>query len=243
MRRIVVTLAALLVSASAGFAQTVVETPPAVPPEPVTIFGAATLAAGGHHTGAGVGGTLTAGVTDRLSLEGQVQWLDRGPGSSAVAALGSVLVRLAPGREDASPYLALGGGMYSAAFDMGMQGMFGGYGWVGGPGVGMGGMGPGFGYGQGTWYGPGGMFGTGPLPWPDHVPAFYRTRMGNLEPPVNGAWDSRRFTDPALSLGGGASLAVGRHLVLRPDVRALVVFGDGRTQTIGLFNLGVGFRF
>jgi hypothetical protein len=31
--------------------------------------------------------------------------------------------------------------------------------------------------------------------------------------------------------------------VLRPDVRALVVFGDGRTQTIGLFNLGVGFRF
>ncbi|MGE0041989.1 MAG: hypothetical protein AB7H88_08725 [Vicinamibacterales bacterium] len=238
-------LIALLLSlslAQAAWAQTAVETPAAPAPEPATIFVTGGVAGGGHHTGGILGGTLSAGVTSRLSLEGQAAWLDRGPGSSAVVALGSVLVRLAPDRADASPYLALGGGMYSASFDLGMQGMFGAYGWMSGPG--MGGMGPGgIGFGQGTWYGPGGMFGTGPLPYPDHVPVFYQARLGGLEPPLDGRWDTRRFTDPALSLGGGATLAVGSHLVLRPDVRALVVFGDGRTQTIGLFNLGVGFRF
>jgi hypothetical protein len=52
-----------------------------------------------------------------------------------------------------------------------------------------------------------------------------------------------RSTDPALSLGGGVRLDLGPRFYARPDARLMVVMGDGRNQTFGLFTMNVGWRF
>jgi hypothetical protein len=130
------------------------------------------------------------------------------------------------------PFVALGGGIYHASFDMGRPGMFGHYGWRDGPGM-MGSM----------WYGPGAMVGTGPLPWPDHVPQFYARRLGGVTPPLDGRWHMRSFTDPMVVVGGGVRIDLGQRFFVRPDARALIVFGDGDTHTVGMLNIGVGVRF
>jgi hypothetical protein len=52
-----------------------------------------------------------------------------------------------------------------------------------------------------------------------------------------------RSTDPALSLGGGVRLDLGPRFYARPDARLMMVMGDGRNQTFGLFTMNVGWRF
>jgi hypothetical protein len=56
-------------------------------------------------------------------------------------------------------------------------------------------------------------------------------------------WDTRSFTDPAINIGGGLRLNINEHLMVRPDMRALVVFANGDTHTLGVFNVQVGYRF
>jgi hypothetical protein len=53
----------------------------------------------------------------------------------------------------------------------------------------------------------------------------------------------RSFTDPALSVGGGGGLNMTDRVMLRPDVRALVIFADGDTHTIATFGVHFGCRF
>ena len=51
------------------------------------------------------------------------------------------------------------------------------------------------------------------------------------------------FTDPAESVGGGLRLDLTNHLYVRPDVRALTIFGGGDTYSIGSITFSVGYRF
>jgi hypothetical protein len=46
-----------------------------------------------------------------------------------------------------------------------------------------------------------------------------------------------------VNVGGGFRLNVNEHLVVRPDIRALVVFAEGDTHTLGLFGVQFGYRF
>ncbi len=72
---------------------------------------------------------------------------------------------------------------------------------------------------------------------------FYARRLGALDLPRGGQWGTRDSTDPALSIGGGLRFNVTDRLMVRPDARALVVFGDGLTHTVGVFIVHVGYRF
>jgi hypothetical protein len=46
-----------------------------------------------------------------------------------------------------------------------------------------------------------------------------------------------------VSVGGGLRFNVNDRLMVRPDIRALVVFSAGETQTLGLFGVQLGYRF
>jgi hypothetical protein len=75
------------------------------------------------------------------------------------------------------------------------------------------------------------------------MPDFYARRLGPMNVPFGDAWDTRTFTDPAVSLGGGVRFNVIEHLMVRPDIRALVVFANGETNTVGVFGVQLGYRF
>jgi hypothetical protein len=75
------------------------------------------------------------------------------------------------------------------------------------------------------------------------MPRFYGQRLGVLEVPAGGRWDHRDFTDGAINFGGGVRINVTERLMIRPDLRALMVIGDGDTHTIGVFVVNVGYRF
>jgi hypothetical protein len=94
-------------------------------------------------------------------------------------------------------------------------------------------------YGPTVWEGPwnGATFTT------PHMPAFYANRMGITTVPVDGRWGMRSFTDPALVIGGGVRLGLTPHLSVRPDFRAITVFGGGHMNTLGAFSLNLGYRF
>ncbi len=42
---------------------------------------------------------------------------------------------------------------------------------------------------------------------------------------------------PAMSFGGGLRFNVNEHLMIRPDIRALPVFAEGETHTLGVFGV------
>ena len=48
--------------------------------------------------------------------------------------------------------------------------------------------------------------------------------------PRGRGWDTRSFTDPAISVGVGVRFNVSDHLMVRPDIRAFVVFAEGDTH-------------
>jgi hypothetical protein len=64
-----------------------------------------------------------------------------------------------------------------------------------------------------------------------------------MDPPLDGRWQTRPLTDPMLAPGGGARIDLGSRVSLKPDARALVVFGDGDTCTAGLLTVGLGVKF
>lgn len=222
----------ILTGAIPLLAQPVPETSTGPAPEPASAVFLTGLSTGDSETGPVFGGVVSKGLTSRLTLEGQGAWLDRGPGVNAVTAFGSLVVNLTDPAERVMPFVSVGGGVYHTSFDMGRTGLFGGFGWRDGPGM----MG-------GGWYGPGAMFGTGPLPWPGHVPQFYARRLGPMDPPLDGHWQTRSFTDPMIAVGGGVRVDIGSRVFLKPDARALVIFGDGDTYTVGLLSVGLGVKF
>lgn len=72
------------------------------------------------------------------------------------------------------------------------------------------------------------------------MPEFYRRRL-TLNGNAVGAHQT--FTDPALVAGAGVDVALTRTLALRPDVRALVVFGDGQRNTVVVATVSLAYRF
>jgi hypothetical protein len=103
----------------------------------------------------------------------------------------------------------------------------------------------GFGMMQGSYNGPTMWTGpwTGNTVSPDHMPAFYANRLGQMMVPGSGGWGMRSFNDPAISLGAGVRLEVSPRFFVRPDARALVVIANGSTYTVGVMTIGLGYRF
>jgi hypothetical protein len=145
------------------------------------------------------------------------------------------------------PYAAVGGGVYRAAFNLASPRFLGSLGTqfapgsivCPAPGTGMG-PGPGAGFGPGAGTCPAtaaGYWGVG------QMSEFYARRLGAMMVPAGGAWETRSFVDPALNFGGGLRFNLNEHLMVRPDVRALVVFADGDTHTMAVYGVNVGYRF
>lgn len=197
------------------------------------------VSTGASNTGAAIAGSISVEVASRVTVDGSVGMADRGPGAGAGYAVGSLFLNLLPSSHRAVPYIAIGGGLYRAMFDLNDQRFFGGMGSAYAPGTvmtplttgmqGFGMMGGNSNQTLGTFY-------------PGQMPAFYAQRMGVMSVPANNAWGMRGFTDPALSLGGGVTIGLTEHWFLRPDARALVVFGNGGSSTVGIFTVGFGYR-
>jgi len=68
---------------------------------------------------------------------------------------------------------------------------------------------------------------------------FYRRRIGFREGPAR-SWS---FTDPALRLTAGLDVTTRRHLTIRPEVSALVVWRGGHSQAMTIVGVRFGYRF
>ena len=198
-------------------------------------------------TGVVLGGSMLFDVNEHVGLEGEATYLDRGAGADALSASGSMIVNLFSSRGRVVPFAAMGGGLYRVSFDMDDPRMLGPVGsqaqsgtmFCPAPGTGMG-------FGQGAAFGspmPGcstaatGYWGVG------RMPDFYGRRLGPLVVPSEGTWGKRSFTDPAATMGGGVRFNVSDRVMVRPDVRALVIFDGGETHTMAVFAFNVGYRF
>jgi len=211
-------------------------------PTSVSVFGGVHTSTPG--SGGAVGATVLHDLDDRLSLEGAFVLADRGRGADGFHVGASVLVRLARPDDPAVPYLLAGVGAYRTRFDLSEPRFLGPIGGQVAPGERVcpleGPSGPGAGFGSGTGDCPTGDsagWGVGA------IPSHYGRRLGPLTVPGSGAWGSRSFTDPALSLGGGLLLDVTERVSIRPDARVLVLFGDGSRHAVGQLGLHVGWRF
>ncbi|MGE0815015.1 MAG: hypothetical protein AB7O28_04265 [Vicinamibacterales bacterium] len=72
------------------------------------------------------------------------------------------------------------------------------------------------------------------------LPEFYGRRVRASANPIA---DQVTFTDPTFVVGTGMELPLSRTVVVRPDVRALLVRGDGRGDTVVVATVSLGFRF
>ncbi len=253
MRTLLAAVGALAIGAASASAQVPAERMEIVrvTDGPSSVEATVGVSTGSGQTGAVLGGAGVVGLNERFAVEGTGAWLDRGRATTSIAASANLRINLMPGADRFAPYAVVGAGLFYTRFDMDemmagvsgrvaagtlMQPLGGQYGF----GMMGGGYMPGF--GSGTAFGPGygGYFGTYT---PGSMPGFYAARFGALRVPADGRWGSRAFTDPAVTLGGGARLDVTRRLFIRPDARALVVIGGGHTNTLGMFSLGVGVTF
>jgi hypothetical protein len=182
-------------------------------------------------------------INERVAVEGQGAWLGRGSGAEAFTVTGTMLINLLPLGRRVVPYVAAGGGIYRASFDLGHARLMGAVAGPFGPGSqfcpspGAGYMrGSGFGFGDCAAAG-GGFWGVG------EMPGFYARRLGMMTVLPTGAWSTRSFTDPAIAFGGGLRLNLAPHLEVRPDARALVVVDGTDSYTVGVFGVNFGYRF
>ena len=185
----------------------------------VAVAFAGGFASSASTTGVALGGAVLADVHDRAALEAQGTYLDRGTGASAFTATGSVLLNMVSKRERIVPYGAVGGGFYRATFDLESTNFFGPLAeQFASPGMGYQSVG--------------------------HMADFYARRLGPVMPVGGfGAHPHRSFVDPATTIGGGLRFNVTGRLMIRPDVRAVTVFADRDTHTVGVLGVNVGYRF
>lgn len=233
MHAIPILISAALVVPSTAFAQS----SPVRERGPVSVVFDGGLAAGSPGAGPAVGARLAFDLNDRVAIEGAGVWAGRGSGADAGSVTASLLVNLTRADRKAVPYAAIGGGLYRAMFDMGDRRFFGGMGsqYAGTQLVPVAGM-----HGVGMMQG---YTGSGPTWDVSQMPMFYLQRMGTMQVPADGRWGMHSFGDPAVSVGGGVRMDVSERVYVRPEVRALVAFADGRTFTTGLFTVGLGYRF
>jgi hypothetical protein len=196
------------------------------------------VATGASETGITLGGAMTYDVSPRLSVELTGAYLDRGRAESGASGLASLLVNLRPSGEKVVPYLAVGGGVYHTSFSepawrdaLGDFELPPGFELPGGfPRPGGFTMPPGF---------DGGRFGR----WRDALAGVCGERGGCSWLEGDGRRGGRESsTDGAITLGGGIRIDLGHGLFVRPDLRAIVIFGED-TRTLGVLNVGVGYRF
>jgi hypothetical protein len=216
--------------------------PPPVAPESntgrVSVFASGGVSAATDASGGAFGAAVTGKLTNRLALEGAGAFTMAHDNMRAQSLTGSLLFNLVRPNERAVPYLAAGVGVYRSSFDLDHMG-FGQF-LTQNPGyTGMMGLsGGGFGMMQGR-----DVVSTGPTFDGAGMPHFYARRMGTLTMGSDGRFGMRSFIDPAFSVGGGAQIVVGRHFVVRPDARALIVVANGDRRTVGIITLGFGYRF
>ena len=72
----------------------------------------------------------------------------------------------------------------------------------------------------------------------DGVPEFYRARLI-----VPQTFSSATFTDPVLSVGGGADVWISRHVALRPEVNMLLVMTRSDVRAVPAYGLQLVFHF
>ena len=84
---------------------------------------------------------------------------------------------------------------------------------------------------------------TGPTYTASQMPMFYANRLGQMTIPSDGRWMMRSFTDPAITVGGGIRFDVTNRVYIKPDVRALMVFGGGDRLVLTTMVVGLGYRF
>lgn len=219
----------------------------ATPSHPTSLGFLGGFTGGNGDTGGSVGGTLTLGATDRVALEGRGIYMQRGRGATGLELTGTMLLTIAPSGKVA-PYVALGGGLYRARFDLGDDRFLGRMGsqFAGGtrflPLEGMSGFGmmsPGMAFNGDIWTGAW----TGTTFTGSQMPRFYANRLGQMTVPTDGRWGMRSFTDPALTLGGGIRFDVADHFSIRPDVRALALFAHMNRLVLTTMTVGFGYRF
>jgi hypothetical protein len=207
----------------------------------------ASVVAARPATSAALGVGLSRDLTERLAIEGDVVYFTRGRWATALTATGAARIAVGPfGWSDtAVPFILAGGGVQRATIDLADPRLLGpmASAWQPGdvfcPDRGTGpAPGAGSGFGQGPCAAnPIGHWGVGELP------DFYARRLGPLVVPAGGEWLDRSFVDPALTIGGGLHLHVGRHLVVQPEVRMWTVIADGRTRTSALIGVVAGYGF
>ena len=100
-----VAIATALLMAAQAFAQSEI-----APRASVSVLGGSSSSE--DFTGAMLGGSMTFDVNDRVAVEGEAAYLDRGAGVDAVSASGSLLLNLLPAHRRIVPYAAVGGGLY-----------------------------------------------------------------------------------------------------------------------------------
>jgi hypothetical protein len=133
----------------------------------------------------------------------------------------------------AAPYAAIGGGVYHAGFNLDNRAMFGGLRDQFSAGTMMTSV-----TGSSRF-----MMGNGTVFDGSRMPAFYANRFGQMTIPANGHWGMRSFTDPAMTVGGGIRFDVTERLYVRPDIRALMIFGNGDRLTLSTMTVALGYRF
>lgn len=224
---------------------------PSAPPgplsRPVSLGLLGGVSAGSGDAGGSAGAVLTFDASDRIAVEARSVFLQRGSGAHGLELTGTALLSIAPSAR-ATPYIAIGGGLYRASFALGDDRLFGQMGSQFASGtrfVPLGGM-SGFGMMTGGTTFTGGVWAdpwTGPTFTASQMPMFYANRLGQMTIPSDGRWMMRSFTDPALTVGGGIRFDVTSRVYVKPDVRALVVFGGGDRTVLTTMVVGLGYRF
>ena len=179
-----------------------------------------------HVRGATVGGSLLVDVKRRLAVEGSGAYLDRGAGASAASLSVGLVLNLVSRDETALPYLVAGVGLSRASFDT-RNARFSGPAPSGEMGAGryrhvMEGEPPGWDLGE--------------------LPPFYSDRVENLIA-REGRSGSRSFNDPALSVGAGVRIRLGRNWSAREDARAQLLMRSGEIYLVWVFSIHLGRGF
>jgi hypothetical protein len=196
----------------------------AQPSDRTVVSFAGGVSTGEHDTGGAFGGTVLFNMNEWVSVEGNGTYLDRGSGADAINAGASLVLNFVSSRARGVPYVVVGGSVHHATFDLSDERY----------------------YRMGEMPGAPGNFSCtaiGQRYLCGQMPMFYAQRLHADDLPPNGQWDDAGFTDPAVSFGGGLKINVSERFQIRPDFRALMIFSDDDSHTIGMFVVNLGYRF
>ena len=179
-----------------------------------------------HMSGGTAGGSVILHEGRRLAFEGAASYLNRGSGSSALSLSAGVIVNLVSTEEKAVPYLVGGGGVLRASFDT-RNPRFSGPARSGEMGAGR--------YRH--------VMKGSPPDWDlGELPPFYGGRLQSLIA-REGRAGRASFSDPAVTLGAGVRIRLGRSWLAGQDARALLVLRSGSAYTLWVVTVHFGRAF